>query len=140
MLLHTVRKITCSGIMFPCCVQQQARLQQDLASSETRASELGAREQELQLQLSSREAELLSAAAGLSEQQAAQADAQMQLQMVWHKQLDSGPLSAVNSSLAQTHFLHVRLKIACNVSTCIKDISAFQLAVGQVCAGMSCSF
>ncbi|KAL3147252.1 hypothetical protein ABBQ32_002745 [Trebouxia sp. C0010 RCD-2024] len=64
--------------------QLHARLQQDLASSETRSSELEARKQELQHQLSSRAAEVLSAESRLSEQQAAQADTQMQLQMVWH--------------------------------------------------------
>ena len=70
--------------MLSCCVQQHASLQHDLAGSETRTSELEAHEQELQRQLSSREAELVSAESKLSERQAAQADTQMQLQMVWH--------------------------------------------------------
>lgn len=70
--------------MLSCSMQLHARLQQDLASSETRSSELEARKQELQHQLSSRAAEVLSAESRLSEQQAAQADTQMQLQMVWH--------------------------------------------------------
>lgn len=64
-------------------LQQHARLQQELAGSEAHSSELEAREQDLQNQLSSREAELLSANSRLSEEQAAQADTQRQLHQVW---------------------------------------------------------
>ena len=64
-------------------VQQHAKLQHLLATSESHSSELEAHEQELLRQLSSREAELLSVNSRLGEQQAAQGEAQRQLQMVW---------------------------------------------------------
>lgn len=64
-------------------LQQHAKLQQQLAASETHSCELEAHEQQLLTQLSSREAELLSMQSRLSKEQAAQADTQRQLQMVW---------------------------------------------------------
>lgn len=100
----------CNDSMLSCPVQLHARLQQDLASSKARSSELEAREQELQHKLSSREAELLSAESRLSEQQAAQTDTQMQLQMVWHDLLCNSPVGAVLWPLVYKHFLYVSLQ------------------------------
>ena len=65
-------------------LQQHAKLQHQLAASEVHSSELGAHQQEVLSQLSSREAELLSVNSRLVEQNAAQADTQRQLQMVRH--------------------------------------------------------
>ena len=63
-------------------LQQHAKLQYQLAASETHISELEAHKQELLSQLSSRETELLSVNSRLGEQQAAQTHTQRQLQMV----------------------------------------------------------